>query len=466
MSDVAESSGLTAEQQQWVDSASRDDTNGWIYLRVSGEPFARGFAHGYLTADEFEDAIRVYTYMTYQTMGMEYSFFVENAVKMHKDKIPAEILEEMEGLAAGFTAAGVPTNVDDIIGWNAWMEVTGYWWPTVASKYANDGPKGTSGGHCSAFVATGSATPDGKFVIGHTSFDEFWSGQYFNLLLDLTPPKGHRMVMQSVPGYVGSFTDFWMTGAGLAITETTLAGFHGYDETRVPEYVRSRTACQYANTIDEWVELMNKDNNGGYANAWLLADTKTNEIARYEEGLIYQDLQKKTDGYFFGCNAIFDPRIRNLEGFDTGFSDPRQQTGSRRIRWMQLLEQHSGQITAEIGRDMLADTFDPYLGYENPSSRNICAHYDNDPQYYAGDPAQVWNIPFYPAGSCDGKVASADDVAKMSMWGRVGRADGVKFDVDEFLRAHPQWNWQRGYLKSRPSQPWVYFDNGTLSTTL
>ena len=28
---------------------------------------------------------------------------------------------------------------------------------------------------------------------------------------------------------------------------------------------------------------------------------------------------------------------------------------------------------------MLGDTFDPYLGYTNPSSRTICSHYDADP---------------------------------------------------------------------------------------
>ena len=43
------------------------------------------------------------------------------------------------------------------------------------------------------------------------------------------------------------------------------------------------------------------------------------------------------------------------------------------------------------------------------------------------------------------------------MWGIFGRADGVPFDAEEFLRLHPQWNWQEGYLESRPSQPWTEF---------
>jgi hypothetical protein len=70
----------------------------------------------------------------------------------------------------------------------------------------------------------------------------------------------------------------------------------------------------------------------------------------------------------------------------------------------------------------------------------------------------VWNIPFYPAGSVDGKVTTAAAARSMSMWGRFGRADGAPFDAGEFLRIHPQWNWQEGYLQSRPHQPWLLFD--------
>lgn len=452
---------LTAEQEAWIAEASRTDVNGWLYVRVGGEPFQRGFQHGYLVAKEWADAVRVYSYFTLQTIGMDYSFFVESAAKMHTHLVPEEMMEEVKGLAAGLTAAGVPATADDVIGWNAWMELTDYWWPTVATKYAKSAPKGPRDGHCSAFVATGSATADGKIVIGHTSFDDFWSGQHFNVLLDLTPAKGHRMVMQSVPGYLGSFTDFWITDAGLAITETTIGGFQGYDETRVPVYVRSRQACQYADTIDQWVEIMNKDSNGGYANCWLLADINTNEIARYEEGLIYQAFDRKTDGWYWGDNAPLDPRIRNLECGDVGVWDTRWPTGARSVRWPQLLgDIYAGKIDAVAGQKMLADGFDPYLGYWNPSMRSICSHYDADPLHYLS----THSAPFKPFGSVDGKVATADSIAAMSMWGRVGRADGHPFDADEHLREHPQWAWQAGYLASRPSQPWTYFDNGKTET--
>jgi len=33
----------------------------------------------------------------------------------------------MEGITAGLSAAGVSSTLDDITGWNAYMEMTGYW---------------------------------------------------------------------------------------------------------------------------------------------------------------------------------------------------------------------------------------------------------------------------------------------------------------------------------------------------
>jgi hypothetical protein len=208
------------------------------------------------------------------------------------------------------------------------------------------------------------------------------------------------------------------------------------------------------------VELMNAENDGGYANIWLIGDIKTGEIANYQQGLIYQNLEKKSDGWFYGDNAPSDPRIRFVESTDTGYNDIRQQTGARRVRWPQLLAQHEGSIDAEIGQVMLGDTFDPYLGYINPSSRTICSHYDEDPMEFVSDPNAVWNIPFYPAGSVDGKVTTAAMAEEMSMWGRFGRADGAPFNAAEFLRLHPQWAWQEGYLPDMPHQPWTLFEGG------
>lgn len=449
---------MTEEQQKIIGDTKVKKADGWNYIKVEGTPYERGFKEGYLLADEYMDALRVYKYMTYETYGIEYDWFKEQSVKMHADMIPDDIKEELQGMADGLTAAGCPQTLEDLIAWNDWMEITGYWWVKEGPNYAGRPIRVHKSSHCSAIIATGSATIDGKPVFGHQSFDEFWAGQYFNVCKAVVPDKGNSFIMQAAgPCMITSMTDFYVTSAGLGITETTLAGFIGYDEKGMPEWVRARKAVQFGNNIDEFVSIINDGNNGGYANAWLIADTNTSEIARYEQGLVYQALERTNDGCFFGCNAVFDPRIRNLECKDNCFYDPRQQTGARRQRWMELIDLYSGKMNTDIVKKMLADTYDVYLGYENPSSRCICGHYDVDPQYYADNPNAVWNIPFYPAGSCDGKAADTDDIKNMRMWGRFGRADGIEFDADDFIRRHPLWGNMKGYLKSRPSQDWTLF---------
>lgn len=451
---------VTQEQQSIIDHAQLQKINGWQHIKVKGTPYECGFQEGYLLADEYQDALRVYKFMTLETFGMTYEWFAEQALKLHRDKIPTRWLEELRGMAEGLTAAGIPTTTDDMIAWNDWMEITGYWWPQNAGKVMSRPLMKTHRKeHCSAIVATGSATVDGKPYLGHESFDEFWSGQYFNVCKRVEPDDGYAFIMQaSAPCMLSSMTDFYVTAAGLNITETTLAGFDRYDDAGMPEWVRIRDAVQYAATIDEFVERLNKGNNGGYANAWLIADHNAGEIARFEQGLEFTSLERTFDGAYFGCNAVFDPRIRNLECKDNGFNDPRQQTGARRQRWMELIDQYYGKIDLEVVKKMLADTYDVYLGYNCPSSRDICAHYDVDPQYYADDPDAVWNIPFYPAGSCDAKAAGPDDVKHLKMWGRYGRADGVEFVAKDFMDQHPLWKWMDGYLEDRPTQPWTLFD--------
>ena len=98
---------LTDQQRGWLSEASRSDTNGWLHVTIKGSPAARGFQYGFLVADEYAESIRVYREMTYQDIGMTYDFFVERAAELHADKIPDELRQEMEGVAAGLTAAGV-----------------------------------------------------------------------------------------------------------------------------------------------------------------------------------------------------------------------------------------------------------------------------------------------------------------------------------------------------------------------
>lgn len=478
---------LTAEQQQIVDQAKLEKKNGWWHVGIKGNAFDRGFQYGYLIAPDFKLAWKDSWSMTYLTTGVPYSSWQKAALEQTKDKIPAELRQEMEGIAKGLNTAGLHVTLADIITWNDMIELTGYWWPSVGmhnyTKWVDPGLINASAfpapytkaemdsnnielsknsaniegakGNCSAFIATGKATDNKGIVIGHETFNDFWSGQFSNVILDITPDKGYKMAFQTAPGMIESGTDFWETGAGLAVVETTLANVMDWKAGGIPEFIRVREASQYANNIDSWIKLEEKGNNGGYANTWLIGDINNNHIAKFGQGRVYQYFNELKSGYFTGENVSVDPRLRYIEGSDVDYNDIRQQEGARRLRWIQLMHKYNGKIDVAVGQKMLGDTYDVYLNKIDASSRNICAEYDKDSQPYVSDPAAVWNVPFTPAGSVDGKVANSNDIKNLTISARFGRANGAPFDAKAFIKAHQQWGWQSGYLLSRPSEPWT-----------
>ena len=116
--------------------------------------------------------------------------------------------------------------------------------------------------------------------------------------------------MDGMPGLIHSGDDFGVNSAGLVITETTITGFKGFDPGGDPRVrPRARRPCSTRRIIDDFDRIMREGNNGGYANAWLVADTTTGEIARLELGLKNVTLERTKDGYFTGANFPVNPKL-------------------------------------------------------------------------------------------------------------------------------------------------------------
>ena len=433
----------------------RYEENGWIYLHIEGKPYERGFQHGKLLAQEIWEIKRSLKYLTYWNTGKDWQFFVDASERLFVPWIDQEYLDEIRGIADGAQTAGVKVSWQEILAWNGYEELTDYWWPNEKSgKY----PKGEKSNkdHCSAFIATGSATKDGRIVMAHNSWNEFEFGQFSNLILDIAPSEGHRIFMQSDPGYIDSFSDFFVTNAGLMGTETTIGGFSQYDPNEAPEFFRVRKAMQYSDNLDQFVEIMKKNNNGGYANTWLLGDIHTGEIMRYELGLQYYNVTRTKDGSFIGFNAPLDPRIRNLECSNTGYADIRRHQGARQVRLAELMAEHHGRLDVESAKTILADHRDVYLDHkDNPCSRTVDGHYELDAREYMSQPGRP--LPFQPRGTVDGKVMDSRMAEDLAFWAIWGNSAGMSFNATEFLKKHIQWDHLNGYLKDRPSQPWTSF---------
>jgi len=436
-----------------LSKATRHEKAGWVYLHIEGSPRERGFQYGYLLSKEISASITATRTDWEFLRATDWDWLLEKASKMFTGNIDPENLSELDGIVEGLRAAGIQSSRDEIIAYNAYFELAWYWWPKELEKI-KDGKEKPYKQSCSAFIATGSMTSDGGIVLGHNSMFGYWMASP-NVIIDIMPEKGHRIMMQTFPGWIHSGTDFFVTDAGLVGAETTIAWFEGFDSTGVPEFSRMRRATQDAGSIDEWCAIMKQGNNGGYANAWLLGDVNTGEIARLELGLKYVGFERKRDGFFIGSNIAEDLRILRFET-NSPDTDIRQSNVARRVRWKQLMAQHTGKIDLALGKKFEADHYDVYLAEDHPGERTLCGHWELE-----GRPFQQWpTAPNDPAGTLDAKVVDTKMAKQMSFAARWGSACGTPFDAKQFLTDHPQFEWMKIILQSRSSEPWTEFMAG------
>lgn len=431
------------------------EKNGWVYISITGNPKERGYAYGYLCANYFKEIQSLLKFLMLEAYGMEWSYFINQISSDFKEmteKDFPELFDEMIGITEGLNSGGCKTDINEIIAWNFYCSIP-YWYSSKSeSHFAKEGGAKE---HCSAFIAVGDWTEDGKIVCAHNSFVDFVDGQYANVILDITPKKGHRMIMQTSPCWIWSGTDFFITSKGIIGTETTIGGFIPYEK-KYPIGYRIRKAMQYGNSLDEYCEILLKENSGDYANSWLFGDTNSNEILRIELGLKFHNIERTKNGYFIGFNAPYDERIRNLEVVNSGFYDIRRHQGARLVRLEDLMDQHKGKINIDIAKKIISDHYDVYLLKDNnPCSRTVCSHYDLDAREYMSEPGRP--KPFAPRGALDGIVCDTSHAKRMSFIGRYGNSCGIPFFKNDFCKKHRQYYKFCPYLKDRPTQPWTVF---------
>jgi heat shock protein HspQ len=374
----------------FAQGGTRTDVAGWIYLKVHGTPYEVGYQAATLAADEVDDDIKACAAQTKIESGKDWNYLRQTSHRLFWAKLDPEVKEELRGLAEGVTAKGHPHDVDDLLAYNAYIEVSEYYLPYerahgVASRIAP-----TTKLACSAFVATGSATADGKPVMGHNFWWDYIMGSRWNVILDVTPAKGHRFMLDAPAGFIHSGSDFAINDAGMMLCETTISGFHGFDPQGIPEFVRMRKAIQYGDSLNNMVTIFKTGNNGGYANTWLMADTKTGEIGKLELGLKNAIYSHKADGYYVGSNFAEDPKLTKEE---TNYvASPGNNCEVRKETWYHLLDAEKGKVDYRLAENFLANG-------------QLCA------------------------GALNAKVATADSIAKMEFWARMGFPTGRTLDI-------------------------------------
>ncbi|MCP4662923.1 MAG: hypothetical protein GY856_46620, partial [bacterium] len=230
---------IPMETVRWFGDGYRYDDRGWIFVHIEGEPYERGYQYGYLVADEIVEYARKLGVARHERdpeAGWEDLRFMTDAMLLRK--YDEEYLTEMKGIADGAAHAdaeidGRPIDLLDVVTVNSVVdlgqmrraiEVTPHSLTGESFLAAEDEMRiADDEHHCSAFAATGPATADGEVVFGQIFMWSGYTGVHWDVVCDLVPSRGHRLVYQTFPGGIHSGADFYINSAGIVIGETTVS---------------------------------------------------------------------------------------------------------------------------------------------------------------------------------------------------------------------------------------------------
>ena len=394
--------------------------DGWKTITVSGNAKERGYQHGAQLSQEiarlvevFPQALEIHHHISLE----EYIDLSNKLARKQFDKC-TEWREELEGMVEGALSNGVMVSVDFIFSWNMHHSISHKLYKQCAKPHHHHNHHHHHD-HCSAFIATGDATKDGKIVMAHNTHTTFGLGQFFNIVQYVKPDKGHNFVMQTCPGSICSVVDWFLCGSGIIGCETTIGDINYLPQYGLPYFCRIRECMQYAKTLDDCVRIMREDNAGDYPCGWMFGDTNTNEIMLLEVAKTVAEPRKTKSGFFYGSNIAQDQYIRETQTTH-GTSQPSLEKSvvarSNRLEWL-LNKKYWGKLDANTAKLVIADHYDVYDEKMRMGSRSICKHVEVEPKFKKR-PAK------YPFGAIDGKVVTTDMAKKMVFLGRWGSSCG------------------------------------------
>jgi hypothetical protein len=217
----------------WKHSITEDDRlkgryrferNGWIYVHLEGAPEQIGYQHGKLLAKETRDLLRVLKPFLQHETKRDWEFYRTASRDVLWSKIDSEFQREIDGIVKGLNDSGVKVDRWDIVALNALEELPYYYLPWL-DKQQGRLPTTHAPGNCSAVIATGSYTKDRRIVMGHNAWTNYIVGERWNIIFDIKPIRGHRILMDGLPGVIASDDDFGINSAGIMVNENTITGF-------------------------------------------------------------------------------------------------------------------------------------------------------------------------------------------------------------------------------------------------
>ncbi len=259
------------ETVKWFNEGFRYDDRGWINVHIEGKPYERGYQYGYLLANEIVEYINklgIQVNKDDPKSGWYDKRFIADAFMLRKYE--EEYLTEMKGIADGVNKAGAKlfkgeVDLIDIVTMNSAIDIdyAGYAMRTTPNPLSGENflksedelniPERLH--KCSSFLANKSSTKDGRIVFGQIFMWGGYTGPHWNVITDIVPDKGNRLVYQTFPGGIHSGADFYINESGIMIGETTVSQTP-FNPDGSPQSNRIRKAAQYANSIDDVVKIM------------------------------------------------------------------------------------------------------------------------------------------------------------------------------------------------------------------
>ena len=111
------------------------------------------------------------------------------------------------------------------------------------------------------------------------------------------------------------------------------------------------------------------------------------------------------------------------------------------------------EIGSLIGAGGMGEVYKARDKKSAPGERSLCGHIDLSPRGMGH-----WQPPFGIAGTVQNKATDATLAQRMSLVVAAGHSCGIGFEAAEHLKSHPEFAWQKPYLKDMPSRPWTVFE--------
>ena len=360
---------IPMETVKWYGPAFRYTDGGWIFVHIEGAPYQRGYQYGTLLSKEivsYLDKLAVRANAENPVAGWGAMRTLTDATMYRK--YDPELLDEMKGIADGAARAGAKhrervIDVLDIVTLNSAVDLgtlsdalTRTRTPLSGRSFRTEEDEVNAAERlhkCSSFLANGPASKDGRIVFGQLFMWQGYTGVHWDVICDVVPSKGHRLVYETFPGGIHSGADFYLNDAGVMIGETTVAQTP-FNLDGEPQSSRIRRAAQYGESVDDVVKILGEKNNGLYTNDWLIGDVRANEIAILLLGTDAHKLWRSsqgefpggTTGFYWSVNNAKDPLVRReyVAGpsnapYDVAFSPT-----NRDLSFMDLYRRRKGQI--------------------------------------------------------------------------------------------------------------------------